>query len=146
MHTHPESQSPRAVLKRFHEAMRAKDANALADLYALDAKHDFCFFTPNRPARYEGREAVRVGYRSAWHNHPLDIASVEDELVFDAADPEVVIGQWRAACSLRATGAPVSLTGLIALRVREGKIVQCWDFMDGLGIAHALGRLPFAAS
>ncbi|HEY4057124.1 MAG TPA: hypothetical protein VGM39_10975, partial [Kofleriaceae bacterium] len=64
--------------------------------------------------------------------------------VEDGADPEVVIGQWRLIGSLRATGKPVGLTGLLALRVSAGKIVHVRDFMDTLGVAHALGRMPFA--
>jgi len=30
------------------------------------------------------------------------------------------------------------------LRVRNGQIVHARDFMDALGVAHALGRPPFS--
>jgi hypothetical protein len=30
--------------------------------------------------------------------------------------------------------------------VRAGEIVHCRDFMDGLGVANALGRAPFSAA
>jgi ketosteroid isomerase-like protein len=133
-----------AVLRRFHDAMLAKSADALADLYAVDAVHEFSFFTPNRPRELVGREAIRASYRTGWANHPLDIHAIEDVFVHVAADPEVVTGQWRARASLRATGAPVELTGLVVLRVHNGQIVHTRDFMDGLGIANALGRAPFS--
>lgn len=136
--------SAREVLRRYHAAMQANDADALADLYAADALHEFSFYTPNRPPQLVGREAVRASYREGWRDHPLDIHTIEDVVVFEAADPEVVFGQWRATATLRTTGAAVSLTGLIGLRVRAGQIVHTWDFMDGLGVAHALGRPPFA--
>lgn len=132
------------VLHRYHDAMRAKSADALAELYAQDAIHEFSFFTPNRPRELVGREAIRASYRAGWANHPLDIHAIEDVFVHPAADPEVVIGQWRARASLRATGAPVEITGLLVLQVRNGQIVHTRDFMDGLGISHALGRPPFA--
>jgi len=134
----------REVLRRYHAAMHAKDADALAELYAADAIHEFAFYTPNRPPQLVGREAIRASYREGWADHPLDIHAIADVVVFEAADPEVVFGQWRATATLRTTNAPVTITGLIGLRVREGQIVHTWDFMDGLGIAHALGRLPFA--
>lgn len=136
------SSTPREVLRRYHAAMRAKDADALADLYAEDAVHEFPFFTPNRPDKLVGREAVRASYRESWANHPLDIDAIVDAFVEDGADPEVVIGQWRLSGSVRG-GKPVGLTGLLALRVTAGKITHVRDFMDTLGVAHALGRLPF---
>jgi ketosteroid isomerase-like protein len=72
------------------------------------------------------------------------IQAIEDELSYQATDPEVVIGQWRG----RATrgGESVSLTGLVILRVRRDEIVHCHDFMDAVGIARALGRQPFESN
>jgi ketosteroid isomerase-like protein len=136
--------TPREVLRRFHAAMQARSADALADLYAPDAIHEFSFAVPHRPPRYVGQAEVRAGYREAWHDHPLDIDAIEDVFVHDASDPEVVVGQWRLRGSLRKTGAPIEATGLLVLRVRDGQIVHCHDFMDGLGLARALGRPPFS--
>jgi ketosteroid isomerase-like protein len=136
--------TPREVLRRFHAAMQAKSADALADLYAPDAIHEFSFAVPHRPPRYVSQAEVRAGYREAWHDHPLDIAAIEDVFVHEATDPEVVVGQWRLRGSLRKTGAPIEATGLLVLRVRDGQIVHCHDFMDGLGLARALGRPPFS--
>ncbi|MEO7732745.1 MAG: nuclear transport factor 2 family protein [Kofleriaceae bacterium] len=138
------SSPARELLRRYHAAMQAKDADALAELYAADAIHEFSFYTPNRPPQLVGREAIRASYREGWRDHPLDIHAITDVVVFEAADPEVVFGQWRATATLRTTRAPVTITGFIGLRVREERIVHTWDFMDGLGVAHALGRLPFA--
>jgi ketosteroid isomerase-like protein len=142
----PPSKSPRDVLRLYHRAMEQKSADDLADLYALDAVHEFGFFTPNRPPRYEGREAVRAAYREGWHNHPLEIDTLGDVFVYEATDPEVVVGQWQLTGSVAATHAPVTLTGLLVLRVRHGHIVHARDFMDALGVAKALGRAPFAPS
>lgn len=134
----------RQVLRKVYDAMQAKSADALADLFAVDGIHELAFPVPNRPHQLVGREAVRASYTEGWRNHPLEIQAVEDELVFPAADPEVVVGQWRG----RATkdGAPVSLTGLLILRVRQNEIVHCFDFMDVAGVSRALGRAPFAGS
>ncbi|WP_224367507.1 nuclear transport factor 2 family protein [Hyalangium versicolor] len=136
--------TPREVLRLFHGAMKAKSADALADLYAPNGVHEFSFATPNVPPAYVGREAVREGYRKGWNNHPLTIESIEDVFVHESTDPEVVIGQWRVKGTVVATGRAVTLTGLLELRVREGVIVHTRDFMDVLGVANALGRVPFS--
>ncbi|HEY6035878.1 MAG TPA: nuclear transport factor 2 family protein [Kofleriaceae bacterium] len=135
-----------AVLHRYHDAMRAKSADALADLYAPDAIHEFPFFMANGVHELAGREAIRASYRAGWANHPLDIHAIEDVFVHVGADPEVVTGQFRARATLRATGAPVEITGVLVLRVHAGQIVHTRDFMDALGVAHALGRAPFTTS
>ena len=135
-----------AVLHRYHEAMRMKSADALADLYAVDAVHEFPFFMANGQHQLVGREAIRASYRAGWANHPLEIHAIDDVFVHVAADPEVVTGQFRARAILRTTGTPVAITGLLVLRVHNGQIVHTRDFMDALGVAHALGRAPFTTS
>lgn len=141
----PPARGPREVLGLFHRAMAAKCADDLADLYAEDGVHEFSFFTPNVAPRLEGREAVRAAYRTAWAAHPLDIHELDDVFVIEARDPEVVVGQWHARATVRDAGRPVDITGLLVLRVRDGVIVHTRDFMDALGVAHALGRPPFTA-
>jgi ketosteroid isomerase-like protein len=133
-------------LKLYHGAMLEKSADALADLYEVDAVHEFPFFTPNRPSRLEGRETIRSSYTEGWRDHPLAVDAIEDVFVQEAADPEVIIGQFRCRARLVATGKAVEITGLLVLRVRDGLIVHTRDFMDALGVANALGRLPFVAS
>lgn len=142
--TSGQARSPREVLRLFHAAMTAKSADALADLYAPDGMHEFSFFTPNQPPRLEGREAIREAYRRGWSDHPLDIERIDDVFVHEGDDREIVVGQWKARATLRATGRTVDITGLLVLRVRDGLIVHTRDFMDALGIAKALGREPFA--
>lgn len=135
---------PRAMLRKVHAAMQAKSADALADLFAVDGIHELGFEVPNRPKQLVGREAVRAAYTAGWRDHPLVLHAIDDALVFQALDPEVVIGQWRARATHGDT--PVSLTGLLILRVRANAIVHCYDYMDALGISRALGRAPFATS
>jgi uncharacterized protein len=137
--------SPREVLRLYHRAMRTKSADDLADLYAADGVHELAFHVPGRARTYAGREAVRALYREVWRDHPLELDAIEDVFVHTTEDPEVVIGQWRATGTVRATGAPFEITGLLHLRVREGLLVHVRDYMDALGVAKVLGRAPFAA-
>ena len=39
-------------------------------------------------------------------------------------------------------GDALVFPGVLVLRVRHGKIIHVRDYMDGLGVAHATGRLP----
>ncbi|MGI5337452.1 nuclear transport factor 2 family protein [Streptomyces sp. CA-181903] len=134
--------SPRDVLAAYHRAMLSWSADDLADLYAPDAVHEFPFFAPGTPGRYEGREEVRAGYRAAWGASPVRLKEIHDVIVLDAADPEVVIGQWGASATSGPGTEPAAITGLLILRVRDGLIVHALDYMDTLGTCHALGRLP----
>ncbi|MEU7164067.1 nuclear transport factor 2 family protein [Streptomyces morookaense] len=99
-------------------------------------------FAPGRPHRYHGRDEVRAGYRTAWSATSVRLREIHDIAVFDSTDPEVVIGQWGATATLEPGAAPVAITGLLILRVRDGLIVHALDYMDSLGTFHALGRLP----
>jgi ketosteroid isomerase-like protein len=140
----PGARSARDVLTLYHRAMAAKSADDLAALYAPDAVHEFSFFTPNRPSRLLGRESVRASYKQGWERHPLEIDAIDDVFVVEGADPEMIVGQWQLVGIVRSTRRPVAITGLLVLRVHDGFIVHARDFVDGLGVADALGRAPFA--
>ncbi|MEU4928618.1 nuclear transport factor 2 family protein [Streptomyces yokosukanensis] len=134
--------SPRDVLAAYHRAMLAWSADELASLYAPDAVHEFPFLAPGRPNRYDGREEIRIGYQAAWSGTSVRLQEIHDVVVFDSTDPEVVIGQWGATATSEPGAAPVVVTGLLILRVRDGMIAHALDYMDSLGTFQALGRLP----
>ncbi|MCX4550245.1 nuclear transport factor 2 family protein [Streptomyces sp. NBC_01500] len=133
---------PREVLARYHRAMLDKSADDLADLYAADAVHEFPFLAPGMPARYQGQEEIRSGYRAAWGASPVRLGDIRDVMVFEAADPEVIVGQWAATGTVTTTGRTFSATGLLILQVRDGRIVQARDYMDSLGTYRELDQLP----
>src|SRR5215217_950316 len=88
--------SPREVLIRYHHAMLHLSADELADLYAVDAIHEFPFLAPGRPTRYRGREEVRAGYWAAWSASPVRLEEIRNVMVYETTDPEVIIGEWAA--------------------------------------------------
>ena len=75
------------TVARYHEAMCRKSADALADLYAEDAVHEFPFSLPGLPPRFEGREAVRAGYRAMWGASPVVIERVGNVTLHQSTDP-----------------------------------------------------------
>ncbi|MGP3922346.1 nuclear transport factor 2 family protein [Streptomyces sp. 8N616] len=53
----------------------------------------------------------------------------------------MVTVEQTVAGTLTTTGQSFSFPGLLVLRVRNGLIVHVRDYMDGLRVAHTMGRL-----
>jgi ketosteroid isomerase-like protein len=117
--------------------MLGKSADALADLYAEEAVHEIPFAVPGFPPRFEGREAVRAAYGVMWKKSPVVIERVDSVAVYQATDPEVVIVEQMTTGSAGPGGPRFSMPSLLVLRVRNGLIVQCRDYMDGLALSRA---------
>ncbi|WUS95892.1 nuclear transport factor 2 family protein [Streptomyces sp. NBC_00708] len=131
--------TPREALAAYHRAMLAKSADDLADLYASDALHEFPFTAPGFPPRYEGREAVRAGYRAVWGASPVRIDEVRTVSSYETADPEVIVAEHAVVGTVPATGASFTVPGLLVLRVRLGLITHVRDYMDTAALAAARG-------
>ncbi|MFD7712109.1 nuclear transport factor 2 family protein [Streptomyces sp. NPDC059786] len=129
--------TPREVLARYYQAMLDKSADDLADLYAVDAVHEFPFTSPGFPARYEGREAVRAGYRAAWGSSPVQVREVREIAVYETAGPEVIVAEHVVVATLPARRTTFTVPGLLILDVHDGLIRRARDYMDGLGLANA---------
>ncbi|MGW0857963.1 nuclear transport factor 2 family protein [Streptomyces sp. NPDC002690] len=135
----PATSTPRAVLERYHRAMLSMSADDLADLYAVDAVHEFPFTSPGLPARFEGREEVRAGYRAAWGASPAEVTELRDVTVHETGDPGVIIAEHVVVGSLPARDLTFTVPGLLILHVRDGLIVRVRDYMDGFGVAASRG-------
>ncbi|SEN43996.1 Ketosteroid isomerase-related protein [Nonomuraea pusilla] len=125
------------IVTRFHAAMAAKSADDLADLYAEDGLHEFPF---GGLEPYEGREKVRAGYRASWGASPAEVEEVRRVALHRTADPEVAVVEQEVLVTVK--GRPVTVPGLLVLRVRDGRIVHCRDYMD----ASAIGKVREAAA
>ncbi|MGW3494751.1 nuclear transport factor 2 family protein [Streptomyces sp. NPDC001020] len=137
---------PREVLARYQRAVLDKSADDLADLYAVDAIHEFPFFFPGMPALYRGREEVRAGYRTVWGGSPAQPQQIREVAVHQSTDPEVITVEQVVTGTVTTTGQPFNFPGLLVIRVRMGLIVHVRDYMDGLGVAHEMGRLTAIAA
>ncbi|MES4893374.1 nuclear transport factor 2 family protein [Streptomyces sp. NPDC096012] len=137
---------PREVLARYQQAMLDKSADDLADLYAVDAVHEFPFLFPGMPERYQGREEVRSGYRAAWGASPAQPQEIREVVVHENIDPEVIVVEQIVSGTVTTTGQSFDFPGLLVIRVRNSQIVHVRDYMDGLGVAHAMDRLTAVAA
>ncbi|ROO86292.1 ketosteroid isomerase-like protein [Actinocorallia herbida] len=126
---------PVDVLERYYQAMLDKSADALADLYAEDAVHEFPFAVPF-PPRLEGREAVRGLYRAAWGESPVRVREIRRTGLHPGVDPEVVVSEQVAVVVLP-SGEVAEVPGLLVLRVRDGLLVHVRDYMDMSGLTPA---------
>nr|WP_202524357.1 nuclear transport factor 2 family protein [Kitasatospora sp. SID7827] len=122
-------------MARYRRAMLDLDADALADLYAPDAVHEFPFRFPGFPPRYEGREAVRAGYRAAWRASPARPTEVEERALHVSTDPEVLVAEQVVRGELADGRGTFEVPGLLVLRVRHGLIVHVRDYLDAGGRA-----------
>ncbi|MGW1159916.1 nuclear transport factor 2 family protein [Streptomyces sp. NPDC002513] len=144
--TPPAGPGPLGILTRYRRAILDRSADDLADLYAVDAVHEFPFLFPGMPARFHGREEVRAGFQAAWAASPAVPEQVLEVAVHMSTDPEVITVEQTVTGTVAATGKPFAFPGLVVMRVRGGALVQVRDYMDGLGVARALGRLPAVAA
>jgi len=122
------------VVTRYHEAMVNKSADDLAALYAESAVHEIPFTAPGFPPRFEGRDAIRAGYGAMWNASPVVLERMEEVVVHLGADPEVVVVEQTAVGSVGPDGPLFRLPSLLVLRIRDGSIVHCRDYLDGLAI------------
>ncbi|MFI0898359.1 nuclear transport factor 2 family protein [Streptomyces sp. NPDC020983] len=122
--------SPYDVLDRYYQAMLDKSADDLADLYAADALHEFPFRAPGFPPSFEGREAVRAGYRAAWDASPVRVEEIRRTAVHQTTNPEVIVAEQVVLATVPATGASFGVPGLLVLRVHGGRISHVRDYID----------------
>lgn len=58
------------------------------------------------------------------------------------AEGDKVAERWTATFTEPASGVQVTLTGIIILRLADGKIVEMWWAKDFLGLVQQLGVIP----
>ncbi|MFI2205439.1 nuclear transport factor 2 family protein [Streptomyces sp. NPDC020192] len=131
----PAVRTTRAILARYYQAMLDKSADDLADLYAVDGVHEFPFTAPGFPPRFEGREAVRAGYRAAWGASPAQVAEIRQVAAYETADPDVLVAEHVVVGTLPDREAAFTVPGLLILHVRDGLLTRVRDYMDSPAVA-----------
>jgi uncharacterized protein len=132
----------RALLARYHGAMLDKNADALAGLYAPDGVHEFPLLSPFFPQRLDGREEIRKHYGAVWGASPIRLLEIREIAVHETRDPQVIVAEAEYTAESTSANKTFDLSFLIVMRVENRLIVHLRDYMDALGAAYALDRLP----
>ena len=109
-------------------------ADDLAALYGERAVHEIPFTVPGFPPRFEGRDAIRTAYATMWNASPVVVERMEEVVVHLGADPEDVVVEQTAVGRVGPDRPRFRLASLLVLRIRDGLIMHCRDYLDGLAI------------
>ncbi|MFI7617076.1 nuclear transport factor 2 family protein [Nonomuraea terrae] len=118
------------IVSGYHAAMLHRSADDLADLYAEDGLHEFPF---GGLPPYVGRERIRAGYHAMWDSAGMEAQEVRLLALHRTHDPEVVVVEQDT--HVTAGGQPITVPGLLVLRIRNDQIVHTRDYMDTSAIA-----------
>jgi uncharacterized protein len=132
----------RLLLANYHRAMIDKDADALAELYAINGVHEFPLLSPFFPQRLIGRDEIRKRYAAVWGASPIRILEIREVAVHETTDPQVLVAEAEYTAEAAAKSGTFDLSFLIVMRVEGELIIHLRDYMDSLGAAYALDRLP----
>jgi ketosteroid isomerase-like protein len=84
--------------------------------------------------------------KAGWHDfHAAFTAAFSDIRI--TVEDQVVSGdkaasRWTGTMVHRASGTPVTLSGMLVVRVREGQVVEGWNLIDFLPLLTTLGIIP----
>jgi len=131
----------RSLLDGYYRAMLAKNADALANLYAEQAVHEFPLLTPFFPKQLNGREEIRKHYAAVWGASPIRILDLRETAVHVAQGSGTIIAEAEYTAQ-SPDGKSFVLSFLVVMRVENNLISRLRDYMDSLGAAHGLDRLP----
>ena len=131
----------KAIIRRWFAAFSSGDLAAVDDLYAADVV-DHSPAVPNQAPGREGIKQIVTAFRAAYP----DLAfTVEDQI----ADGDKVASRWIARgantgafMGMPPTGKPVTIAGMLIVRVAGGKMVESWVNFDALGMLQQLGVVP----
>jgi ketosteroid isomerase-like protein len=127
------------VVERLRAAATAQSASAMAELYAVDAVHEFPFTRPGLPSCLVGRDAIMEFIVAGWTG-PLRYERYETVSAYTTNDPDTVVVQQDVHGTSSTTG-PFVLPNLVVLTVADGVVQHFRDFvnipaaLDAMGVA-----------
>ena len=126
------------VLERVRSAAIAQSASEMAQLYAVDAVHEFPFTRPGAPSRLVGRDAIMEFIVASWKG-PLKYERYQTLSAYTTNDPSTVVVQQDVYGTSSATG-PFVLPNLVVLTVAGSEIQRFRDFVNILAAFEAMGH------
>jgi predicted ester cyclase len=129
------------VWRLINEVLLGGDLDVVAEIFAPDYRpHDPN--NPNRPGGIPGAQAFAAMFQSGLSDRDYVVAGLIGE-------GDLVMYRWTLKgvhtgnfMGIAPTNKRISVTGMDALRLVDGKIVESWDAPDALGLLQQLGVLP----
>ncbi len=134
-----ESHSNRALIQRYCDAFERGDIAALDDLVDPDVVDNNA---------YEGQPRGIEGYRAffrLWHEAFPDLKLTLDLTI---SESDLIAYRWTASGThlgvyqgYPPTGRAVRFSAISINRIRDGRIVEEWIELDGLGLLRQIGAI-----
>jgi uncharacterized protein len=137
--------SPRDILERALDRVRAYDLDGFADLFVEDGVIEYPFAPSGALRRLQGREEIRrvLGEAAASPRRAgRRVTKIGSLVVHQTVDPDVIVAEFDLEGEIVATGQAYRLPYIQVLRVRDGRIVSLRDYIDYPALTALTGGLP----
>ena len=132
------SENKALVVKWFEEVWNQGRIEAIDGMMAPNCRIHGLGPTPQSPAQFKSFHTM---YRDAFPDVTIHV----DEVV---AEGDLVAARWSATATHRghglgfaATNKPTQFTGMVFVRIENGKLVEGWNSFDQLGMLQQLGMV-----
>jgi hypothetical protein len=131
------------VLKECFAAISAGDVDRLIERYTADCVLEFPYRSREGDFAIRGREEVREYLKRALQNVAFELTLTE---LHPAADPDLLVAEYRAEGRLRASGRPYRNRYVGLWWFRDGRVRRTREYYDPIAAAEALAALPADAA
>jgi ketosteroid isomerase-like protein len=137
--------TPRDILVRALDRVRAYDLEGFADLFVEDGVIEYPFAPAGAVRRLQGREEIRrvLGQAAASPRRAgRRVTDVSSPVVHQTVDPDVIVAEFDLEGEIVATGQTYRLPYIQVLHIRDGKIASLRDYIDYPALTALTGGLP----
>lgn len=136
--------APETLLHRwFEEVWNQGRSEAIDELMTTNAP---IYGIAGGDAVIHGPEGFRPGWQALRGAFPDINITIEDAI----SQGETVAARWTARMTHTGdhlgppTGKSITITGMVFVRVRDGKLIEGWNNWDMMGLMHAIGQAQHA--
>jgi predicted ester cyclase len=120
--------------KWFYEVWNESRESSIDSLMG-DQANAYGILTPDQPKGAAGFKAFYRGFKEKYDNIKIDIKDVIAQDDMESALTDVTAIH-------RETGKKVNFSGIVLVRVQNGKIAEAWNHYDFLSLYQQLGKIP----
>ncbi|TQF03151.1 nuclear transport factor 2 family protein [Kitasatospora acidiphila] len=121
---------PLEIFEQFRTGLLAGAFAPAEELWAEDAVVEFPYAPEGRPQQFTGRAEFLAFAATAQAERPVCFEDFQVLALRDAADPGVLIAEYRLTGPATAGGRRGTAVFVLLLRVRDGRIVHWREYQD----------------